>query len=292
MSYVRRLAVLSTTLGLTAASLVTAASTSTASVARGDGSGSAVNVFVAANHSIDIDSELRPGLHKFVVRSAGEAGFQLGMPAPGYTKRELVRDIVAGLNQGKVRALKRFEANMTLLGGVSSTADEQGTMWVNLQRGTYWAIDTMPGRPQASEIETIRVSGERLGARADAGTVIRAVGEVDWARRPASMPARGKVTFRNASTDNHFLGLTKLAKGKTMADFREWIEGVAQGVEGPPPVNFNVGTETGVVSPGKSMTMRYSLPPGNYVMICFWPDADMGGMPHAFMGMYRGIRIG
>lgn len=47
-----------------------------------------------------------------------------------------------------------------------------------------------------------------------------------------------------------------------------------------------------MVSPGKSMTMRYSLPPGNYVMICFWPDADMGGMPHAFMGMYRGIRIG
>jgi hypothetical protein len=292
MSFVRRMAVLSTTLGVTAASLVTALPASNAAPLRGDGSGNVVNVFVAGSHAVNMDAELRPGMHKFVVRSAREAGFQLAMPAPGYTKREAVRDIVAGLNRGEVKALRRFERNITLAGGVFTSADEQSTMWVNLQRGTYWAVDVAAQRPEASEFLTVRVSGERLSGSVQADAVLRAVGEVDWARRPASIPARGRLTFRNDSTDNHFLGLTKLAKGKTMADFREWIEGAAQGVEAPPPVNFNIGTETGVVSPGKKMTMRYSLPAGNYVMVCFWPDADMGGMPHAFMGMYRGIRVG
>ena len=37
--------------------------------------------------------------------------------------------------------------------------------------------------------------------------------------------------------------------------------------------------------------MNYRLPRGNYVLVCFWPDANMGGMPHAFMGMYRGIKV-
>jgi hypothetical protein len=27
------------------------------------------------------------------------------------------------------------------------------------------------------------------------------------------------------------------------------------------------------------------------VMLCFWPDASHGGMPHAFMGMIRGIKL-
>jgi hypothetical protein len=39
------------------------------------------------------------------------------------------------------------------------------------------------------------------------------------------------------------------------------------------------------------MTMRYSLSHGHYVLLCWWPDAEMGGMPHAFMGMFRGITL-
>jgi hypothetical protein len=52
------------------------------------------------------------------------------------------------------------------------------------------------------------------------------------------------------------------------------------------------GLDTGVLSPGKSMSFSYRLPRGNYVLMCFWPDADMGGTPHVLMGMYRGLRVG
>jgi hypothetical protein len=36
---------------------------------------------------------------------------------------------------------------------------------------------------------------------------------------------------------------------------------------------------------------NYRLPRGEYVMLCWWPDAEMGGMPHVFMGMHRAITL-
>ena len=61
--------------------------------------------------------------------------------------------------------------------------------------------------------------------------------------------------------------------------------------EGPPPVDFRVALDSGLVSPGQTVAMNYKLPKGDYILACFWPDASMGGMPHAFMGMYRGITL-
>jgi hypothetical protein len=49
--------------------------------------------------------------------------------------------------------------------------------------------------------------------------------------------------------------------------------------------------DSGVLSPGRVATFKYNLPKGNYALMCFWPDAEMGGTPHAFMGMLRGITV-
>jgi hypothetical protein len=86
--------------------------------------------------------------------------------------------------------------------------------------------------------------------------------------------------------------ISKLADGKTMKDVRTWIRQAKNGNEGPPPLDFSAPeVDTGVVSPGEQMTQKYQLSKGRHVLICFWPDADMGGMPHAFMGMYRKIVV-
>ena len=39
------------------------------------------------------------------------------------------------------------------------------------------------------------------------------------------------------------------------------------------------------------MTVDYDLPAGQYVIMCFFPDPHMGGMPHALMGMLRMIHL-
>ena len=56
-------------------------------------------------------------------------------------------------------------------------------------------------------------------------------------------------------------------------------------------MDFSKSLSIGVVSPGLSETVDYKLPKGNYVMLCFWPDATMHAMPHAFMGMIREIKL-
>jgi hypothetical protein len=39
------------------------------------------------------------------------------------------------------------------------------------------------------------------------------------------------------------------------------------------------------------MTVDYDLPAGQYVVMCFFPDPKMGGMPHALMGMLEMITL-
>ncbi|HET6627598.1 MAG TPA: hypothetical protein VFG63_14500, partial [Nocardioidaceae bacterium] len=278
------MAVFTTSIGLAAAGAM-AAPTASAAPAAGDGAGAAVAVFVARGHAVTIDQTLRPGMHKFVVRSLDDASFQLARPAPGYTKAEAARDINLGLNMGRIRALKRFERNIDLVGGVSSTADQAGVMWARLSAGTYWAVDTNTRTTRVRHLRTVQVAGPRVAGQAHPTAVIRAINETDWAPRPRQISHRGRLEFRNNSADNHFIILARLADGKTMADFKAWIDG---GAQTPPPIDERAaGLDTGVVSPGMRMTLRYNLPRGRYVMLCFWPDADMGGMPHVFMGMYR-----
>jgi hypothetical protein len=191
-----------------------------------------------------------------------------------------------------MRALRRFEANITLLGGVPSQGGERpATMSVRLAAGTYWALDTTPRTLDPAKILTFEVAGKSVGGTLG-GHVIRATGEHRWGKSSPRIPTSGRILFRNPSEAPHFLQVVKLARGKTVKDFRAWVQQVKQGNETQPPLNFRHSVDTGVISTGRSMSFRYRLPAGRYMLLCWWPDSDMGGAPHAILGMYRGLRIG
>jgi hypothetical protein len=281
--------------GVLAAGALTTAATTAADAAVAT-SPPTIKVFVTKHHDVRMTTHMRPGVHRFAVRSGDSAAFQVVQVRRGYTKAELSRDVNAGLNadQPKLKALKRFERNVTLLGGVPSAPGDRGVLFLNLPRGTYWVADTNAHVQRASKILTVHIGGARLSATMPkASGTVRAIHEATWAPRPKTLPASGMLRFTNASQDNHFVELAKLAPGKTVADFKAWIDKVSKGENaGPPPINQRAKTlDSGVVSPGHSMTMRYSLSHGHYVLLCWWPDAEMGGMPHAFMGMFRGITL-
>ena len=224
-----------------------------------------------------------------VTTEAKRSGFQLLQLATGYTLDQAIADIGAGLEKNKMKALKRFEANVTLLGGVNVEAGKVGKLTVNLPVGSYYAADIERNRPSAFTAFT--VAGADTGATMPAGSTIKAVDSTSWAKGPKAISRKGMLTFKNYSDKNHFVALVKLQKGKTVKDFKAWIDAAMQGDEGPPPVSFRVSYDSGLVSPGQTVAMNYKLPKGDYVLVCFWPDASMGGMPHAFMGMYRGIKL-
>lgn len=249
-----------------------------------------VAVTIDSDRFISMPETIRPGVNTFDITSEKTSSFQLAQPAEGYTVEEAVRDIEQGLNKGRVRPLKRFERNVTLYGGATSRPDVPATFVVSLPAGTYWAVDVRTN--DADKFFTFTVEGEDTGNTMSEVKTIRAVGGEDWAKRPRTIPRTGMLGFGNDSTENHFIAMAKLKKGKDVRDFRRWIRGLMRGEEGRPPVKFGVGYDNGVASPGVEFQTNYTLPRGRYVVTCWWPDADMDVMPHAFMGMIRGIRVG
>lgn len=254
---------------------------------------SPVEVSISAKRVVTMPTAIQPGVNTFKVTTAHKRGssFQLLRPAAGYTAAEAARDIEKGLDGGNVRAIKRFEANVTLLGGTFITTKNAGTLVVDLDLGDHWALDTRTSDP--AKFFAFTVAGADTGnVMPETEATIKARLDAKWAGKPESIPNKGLMKFKNASSNNHFIVMAKLKKGETYRDFKRWFAAVQDGPgAGPPPVNFEIGLEGGVVSPGQSATFRYNLPPGKYVMLCFWPDAKMGGMPHAFMGMHRAITL-
>lgn len=253
-----------------------------------------IKVSIGQQRFVHMPAHVRPGVHRFVVRSAKSSAFQLLRARRGYTKREAVRDVTRGLiaEQSNIAALRRFERNVVLAGGVSSAPGTPGVMWARLDTGRYWAVDTNLMKLAPDKLRTVDVRGHRVAGALPAGPTLRAIHETQWAPKPATIPARGVLRFVNDSVDNHFIAMGKLLPGKTVDDFAAWVKAVKGGAEMPPPIDeSSPGLDSGALSPGHAMAMRYHLPPGDYVLTCFWPDADMGGLPHAFMGMFRGITV-
>jgi hypothetical protein len=275
---------------LTAGALAGGAAGAAGQAAARETAASTVSVSISAAHNVTLPATIQPGVNEFrVTTEAKGSGFQLLQLAEGYTLDQAIADIDAGLEKGKIKALRRFEANATLLGGVNVAAGKIGKLTIDLPAGSYYAADIERNRPSAFTAFT--VAGADTGATMPAGSSVKAIDNTTWAKGPRTIARKGMLTFKNRSSQNHFVGLVKLAKGKTAKDFGKWIDAAMQGEEGPPPVNFGVSFDGGVVSPGHTVAMNYKLPKGNYVLACFWPDASMGGMPHAFMGMYRGIKL-
>ena len=251
--------------------------------------GTSVKVWINKQNEVKMADQLRPGLHRFVVRSGQPASFQILKARRGYTQQEAVRDVARMFESPKV--MKRFERNITFIAGVSAQPGDPGVMWAKLPRGRYWVVDTMPEKMQAKDVGILRVGGKRINGDLPGAKTLRAVSEHGWADAPNTIPASGRVVLRNSSDANHMYGIARLADGKTVDDFAAWIEELKKGNETQPPVSFDVGTESGIVGAGKAMSLKYDLPPGDYVLVCWWPDTDMHNMPHVMMGMFKGLTL-
>lgn len=245
-----------------------------------------VAVSISGTRRITMPTTVQPGVTEFEVTSAKSSGFQLLSLADGYTVDDAEADIKQGLDRGKLSALRRFERKTMLVGGVASVPDRPTSFWVDLEPGTYVALDTQ-GRTNASKWVSFTAAGADTGASMPSGATVKAVRSASWSKKPGSIPHKGTLTFKNRSDQNHFLIMVKMRKGATIADVKEFLMTEA----GPPPVDFRTSLDSAVISPGHTVAFDYKLPRGTYAMLCFWPDASMRGMPHALMGMARTIRL-
>lgn len=96
----------------------------------------------------------------------------------------------------------------------------------------------------------------------------------------------GKHTIKveNAGPQDHELEIIRLAEGKTMKDLGEWMKAP----QGPPPASAIGGVSGVVKSSGGYATVE--LTKGNYVLVCFVPDAK-DGKAHLEHGMVKNFTV-
>jgi hypothetical protein len=108
----------------------------------------------------------------------------------------------------------------------------------------------------------------------------------DYAFRFSQPLTAGRQTIRvkNTAAQSHEVVFLKLQPGKKVADVLAWMEKM----EGPPP-----GAPIGGTTPmarGEENLITLDLPPGEYGLICFVPDAK-DAKPHVMHGMMTQLTI-
>ncbi len=195
----------------------------------------------------------------------------------GYDGRDFQKDLRAA-SKNDLKALKHLLANTTILGGFP--AGGSGT--VVLPKAGEYSVFSFASKA----LGNFRAGSVKSSPKPDTdGKIIARTGP-KWGGS-STMPAKGTFNFKNADkTVPHFVVLQPVAEGTTTDQVLTFL----QTEEGPPP--FLEGSmETASLSPFRSMTVDYDLPPGQYVIMCFFPDPNMGGMPHALMGMLKMIHL-
>jgi hypothetical protein len=191
---VQRIAALGASVMVLTAGALTGATGGAAGAAARETAAGTVPVSISASHNVTLPATIQPGVNEFrVTTEAKRSGFQLVQLAAGYTLDQAVADIDAGLEKGKIKALKRFEAHVTLLGGVNVLPGKVGKLTVNLPVGSYYAADIDKNRPSAFTAFT--VAGADTGASMPAGSTVKAVKSASWAKSPKSIAHRGMLTF-------------------------------------------------------------------------------------------------
>jgi len=226
---------------------------------------------------------LRAGRVHLTVK--GPATVEFVTFAPGYSSDDFVSDVnKCPPDKCNTKALRRAIENTTIIGG---TSDGTGTI-VFPKAGSYAPFSI--GERGAVVGRSFDVGGPPRRSRTPRvdGSIIAKKG-LSWGGA-SSLPADGRFLFKNRGNSGvpHFVQLQQVVEGTT-AD--QVVDALLAGEGGPPPP-FLAGTlTTGTLSPGHSMTVDHDLPPGAYAVMCFFPDPDMKGMPHAFMGMVRIIHL-
>jgi hypothetical protein len=225
----------------------------------GGGGGSAVNMF-QPKHGVSLARALSDFKDEFSSTPATAAK----------GTRELVRDVLF------------FGLADVVRGHPETVTDHLGA-------GTYYVWDpantAASGKPPVLTKLTVTPGGTFPPLT---GSVVVAATSTDRFVAPGTWPHHGTYLFHNVSDTIHFMAIIPVKPGTTDAQIQAFFNSQSPSA----PSFFMVGPAGGndVVSPGHYLQVAYNLPAGTYVLMCFVAD-DVTGMPHAFMGMHKVIKL-
>jgi hypothetical protein len=179
----------------------------------------------------------------------------------------------------------------TMVGGPNPPVPgDSTTVVLFLDPGSYAMICLVPaadGVPHFAKgmARMLTVTGPaRITPEPAADVTVKLV-DYDFQFSQPLTPGHHTIRVENDGQQWHELVLLKLHPGKTPMDFAEW----AAKPIGAPPGDIHGGI-SGIV-PGTHGFIITDLTPGDYGLICFFPDVK-DGKPHLEHGMIKAIKVG
>jgi hypothetical protein len=224
---------------------------------------------------------LRAGRVKLSVEGRGIVEFV--MFKKGYDIADFTADVNKFGAKNDVKALKRALAHTQILGGLAGGGS--GTI-VLPKAGSYTPVSIGQRGVVFGKAIVVRGPVRNASAPKTDGSIVATNGPA-WSGS-SNLPTKGRFLFKNKGNTGvpHFVLLQQVQEGTTVDQVLESLQS-----EGQPSWALPAFLETGSISPGRSMTVDYDLPAGQYAVLCFFPDPEMGGMPHALMGMIEMIHL-
>lgn len=243
-------------------------------------------------------TKLTPGRVRFVLTTKGSDGnggtfgllrFHAGYSFAGYRADEKIYNANSagknGPNKKAIAALDHFYSHTDLYGGISLDDKKVGQETIVLSAGTYVAYND--SGPLAANPVTFTVAGATRHSTVASSATVIAEDEMRFAGA-TKLPASGTLTFANHSeSDAHNLILLHVKEGTTAKQVLDFFH---SGGNSEPTFGLPGDVGTDLLGAGKSQTLTYTLPKGEYVEICFAPDAETG-IPHVFSGMLRIVHL-
>lgn len=121
-------------------------------------------------------------------------------------------------------------------------------------------------------------------AAAPASDVTVQMTDYDWTLSTPLTAGQHVIRLENLAQQSHEMFIARLDSGKTKEDFLKWGMTFA----GPPPAKAMGGTSG--QKKGDVAYLPVDLTPGNYLFVCFLPDAK-DGKPHLAHGMIKEFSI-
>jgi uncharacterized cupredoxin-like copper-binding protein len=171
--------------------------------------------------------------------------------------------------------------------GAGQTAE--GTM--TLDPGTYMLVcwvQSPDGRPHVMKgmIKALRVTAQGAAAAAEPkADVVMTLDDYSFTVSSPIKAGRRTIRFENRANQSHEAVIARLLPDKSLTQAIVWMN---EGQAGPAPVEM-LGGASGIAK-GRHMFITADFTPGQYVLLCFIPDAKTG-KPHSAHGMAKEITV-
>jgi hypothetical protein len=227
----------------------------------------------------------RPGAVRIsAVSRGGEQELTLLQFRADYTYARFVADGARanGQNAGAAAAMRRVFAETDFLGGADVFPGTPAAFTVDLAPGTYY-LGAMNAHPV---FRRIVVAGTPLPAATKSDALVTAY-DFGFRTSTKTLPAHGTITIRNTGRQIHRVVFETVKTGTTRAQIGAYLRKTGGRPYGPPPSFARQGPDLGtaMISPGRQIELSYSLPAGEYALLCFQRD-NRTGKPQALEGMY------